>query len=435
LPPESVRSIPVPKPRTIVIVGASLAGAKAAETLRNEGFDGRVVLLGEERDRPYERPLLSKDYLRGDADRSKVYIHDATFYADQGIELRTGTKVVALDADHRIVVLDDGEELGYDRLLLTTGAVPRPLQVPGADLDGVHQLRSLADADRLGRALRNAGSVAVVGAGWIGCEVAASARQRGRPVTMIDPSAVPLQRALGLQVGAIYRDLHAGHGVQLHLGTGVESLHGDGRVEQVRLTDGSRVTADLVVVGVGAVPRVGLATAAGLQVDNGVATDDHLRTSAPNVFAAGDVAAAFHPTLGARIRVEHWANALHQGPAAARNMLGLDTVYDRMPYFYSDQYELGMEFSGRAAGADRIVFRGDPADGKFIAFWLAHGVVVAGMNANVWDVTDPIQRLIRERAAVHPDRLADPDTPLETLADQSRSRPPRQEEPMVGPRC
>jgi 3-phenylpropionate/trans-cinnamate dioxygenase ferredoxin reductase component len=405
-------------PQTYVVVGASLAGAKAAETLRTEGFTGRVVLVGEEAERPYERPPLSKDYLRGDAAREKVFVHGESFYADHDIELRTATRATALDpGGHTVTLTQDGhdEQLSYDRLLLTTGAEPRQLDLPGADLPGVYALRSLADADRLARAIREADTVAVIGAGWIGSEVAASARQLGRNVAMIAPSVVPLERVLGVEVGWVYRTLHADHGVDLHLQTGVEALLGTAAVEGLQLSDGTRLAADVVIVGIGAVPRVQLAAAAGLAVDDGIVVDAHLRTSDPDIFAAGDVASALHPVLGSNIRVEHWANALHQGPAAARNMLGIATPYERIPYFFSDQYELGMEYAGYAKAWDRVVFRGDPAQGKFIAFWLAGGLVVAGMNANVWDVTEPIQQLIRDRVAIDPDRLADPDTPLDSL--------------------
>jgi 3-phenylpropionate/trans-cinnamate dioxygenase ferredoxin reductase subunit len=402
----------VPTSQTFVIAGAGLAGAKAAETLREAGFDGRVVVLGDEPERPYERPALSKEYLRGDAPRSKVDVHDETFYADHDIELRTGTRVVSVDPVGHSVVLDGGDRVAYDRLLLTTGAAPRRLRAPGADFEGVHHLRTVADADRLASALRDAGRVVVIGAGWIGCEVAASARALGRDVAMVDPNAVPLHRVLGAEVGAVYRDLHAEHGVALHLGTSVASIGGAAHVEEVRLADGTRLAADLVVAGIGAIPRVELAAAAGLTVDDGIVTDAHLRTSAPHVFAAGDAARAFHPGLGVHLRVEHWANALHQGVAAAENMLGRATAYDRVPYFFSDQYDLGMEYSGHATTWDRVVFRGDPRDGKFVAFWLDHGAVVAGMNANVWDVTDDVQRLVRARVVVDPDRLADPDVPL-----------------------
>jgi len=401
---------------TYVIVGASLAGAKAAETLRAERFDGRVVLIGEEPERPYERPPLSKGYLAGDAERDSVYVHDAGFYEDQAIELRTGTRVTSVDPAAGAVVLDDGERIGYDRLLLSTGAAARRLRVPGAHLDGVHYLRSLADADDLRAALRSATSVVVVGGGWIGSEVAAAARQLGRPVAMIAPGAAPLERVLGPELGRFYRELHAEHGVDLHLGQHVEALSGSGSVEEIRTTDGHTIPADLIVVGIGAVPRAELAATASLDVNDGIVVDEYLQTTVPGVFAAGDVAAAWHPLLSTRIRLEHWANALNQGTTAALNMLGRATPYQRVPYFYSDQYDVGMEYSGHAPSWDRVVFRGDPVSREFIAFWLAADRVVAGMNVNVWDVTDPIQRLIRSRSAVDVDQLTDPDVPLESLA-------------------
>jgi 3-phenylpropionate/trans-cinnamate dioxygenase ferredoxin reductase subunit len=401
--------------RTFVIVGASLAGAKAAETLRAEGFDERVVLIGAEHERPYERPPLSKDYLRGEVDRETVYVHPDGYYAEHDIELRLGRTAVSLNTAARELALDDGERLRYDRLLLTIGAEPRRLSIPGCELEGVLYLRSVADCDALRGRLDRGGRVVVIGAGWIGAEVAASARQRGLEVTVIDPLTVPLERVLGTEVGAIYRDIHLDHGVQMLMGTGVEAFEGGTTVERVRTTDGRELDCDFVVVGVGVQPRTGLAARAGLAVDNGILVDEHLQTGTPGVFAAGDAANAHHPFYGERIRVEHWANALHQGPIAARAMLGEPDVYDRLPYFFSDQYDVGMEYAGFARTWDRVVFRGDPAMREFIAFWLLEDRVVAGMNANVWDVTDPIQRLIRDRVAVDDRRLADPDISLEDL--------------------
>jgi 3-phenylpropionate/trans-cinnamate dioxygenase ferredoxin reductase component len=401
---------------TFVIVGASLAGAKAVETLRTEGFDGRLVLIGAERERPYERPPLSKDYLRGEVGREKVYVHDEGFYAEHEIELLLGRTAVSLDASVGQVALDDGKRLHYDRLLLATGAAPRELSVPGSELDGVLYLRSVDDSDALRGQLDRGGSVVVVGAGWIGAEVAASARQRGVDVTLIDPLTVPLERVLGAEVGAVYRDIHTDHGVRMLLGTGVEAFEGARTVERVRTSDGRSLDCDFVVVGVGVQPRSQLAAAAGLAVDNGILVDEHLQTSVPGVFAAGDVANAQHPFYGERIRVEHWANALNQGPAAALNLLGRSQPYDTIPYFFSDQYDVGMEYAGFARTWDRIVFRGDPASREFIAFWLLEERVVAGMNVNVWDVTDQIQRLIRARVAVDDRRLADTDVLLDDLA-------------------
>jgi 3-phenylpropionate/trans-cinnamate dioxygenase ferredoxin reductase subunit len=402
--------------QTHVIVGASLTGAGAAAALREEGFEGRVVLLGTENERPYERPPLSKDYLRGEAGREKLYVHEEGFYAEQQVELRLGQTATKLDTAGRELELDGGERLRYDRLLLATGAEPRRLPIPGADLDDVLYLRSVEDSDRLRQRLEKSRSLVVVGAGWIGSEVAASARQLGLEVTVIEPMSVPLERVLGAEVGAVYRDIHADHGVRMLLGTGVEAVEGAQAVERVRTGDGQEVECDLVVIGVGVEPRTILAAYAGIAIDNGILVDEFLRTGAPGVLAAGDVANAQHPFYGERIRVEHWANALNQGRAAARNMLGQSVAYERLPYFFSDQYDVGMEYTGYARTWDRVVFRGDPGTREFIAFWIEDDRVVAGMNVNVWDVADAIKRLISGRAEVDECRLADPAVPLEELA-------------------
>jgi 3-phenylpropionate/trans-cinnamate dioxygenase ferredoxin reductase subunit len=401
---------------TIVIVGGGLAGGKAAETLREEGFEGRVVLVGEEDVRPYQRPPLSKEYLRGEAGREVIWVHDEGFYEEQRIELRSGTRVAGLALGAAEVELEGGERVGFDKLLLATGAQPRRLPLPGADLDGVHLLRSVEDSDRLRGACENASRMVVIGAGWIGAEVAASTRQKGLEVAMVAPEEVPLERVLGREVGAVYRDVHAAHGVELVLGTGVEAIEGEGRVTGVRITGGRVLEADLVVVGVGVAPRTALAESAGLKLQDGVLVDDRLRSSAPNVFAAGDIARAHHPLFGTAIRVEHWANALEQGPAAARNMLGRDLSYDRVPYFFSDQYDVGMEYAGYATRWDRVVFRGDPGALEFIAFWVLDDRVVAGMNVNVWDVTDDIQALVRSGVPIDDEALRDPGVPLADLA-------------------
>jgi 3-phenylpropionate/trans-cinnamate dioxygenase ferredoxin reductase component len=401
---------------THIIVGASLTGAKAAETLRQEGFEGRIAVIGAEDERPYERPPLSKDYLRGEVGREKVYVHDEGFYREQDIELRLRRRAVRLDTSNSELELDDGELLHYDKLLLATGAEPRRLQIPGADLDGVFYLRSVEDSDALRERLDGGGSVVVVGAGWIGAEVAASARQRGLEVTVVEPASVPLERVLGVELGGIYRDIHTDHGVRMLFGTGVEAFEGDAAVERVRTDDGRELECDFVVVGVGVQPRTELASKAGIAVDNGVVVDAQLQTSVPGVFAAGDVANARHPFYREHIRVEHWANALNQGPVAARNMLGQTVPYERLPYFFSDQYDVGMEYSGFARSWDRVVFRGDPATREFVAFWLVEDRVVAGMNVNVWDVTESIKRLINARVTVDDRTLSNPDVPLDDLA-------------------
>lgn len=400
---------------TFVIVGAGLAGAKAAEALRQESVEGRVVLIGDEPLRPYERPPLSKGYLRGEASFDEFAVHAADFYDTQGIELFTSTRVTAIDPVARQLRLDPGGSLDYDQLLLATGATPRTLPVPGADLEGIFSLRSLASCDALRAGLARSSKVAIVGAGWIGAEVAASARQMGKDVVLIEAAQVPLERVLGREVGEMFRDLHADNGVVLAMGTGVEAFRGHGAAEEVVLSDGSSVQADLFVVGVGVLPNVELARDAGVEIDNGIVTDEHLATSVPGIFAAGDVANVWHPRVGARLRLEHWATALNQGPVAARNMCGHPEAYDQVPYFFSDQYDLGMEFTGFLVRFDQIVYRGDPSSRTLIVFWLDEGRVVAGMNVNVWDVADEIAELVRARRPIDLQRLADPETPLNTL--------------------
>jgi 3-phenylpropionate/trans-cinnamate dioxygenase ferredoxin reductase subunit len=407
---------------THVIVGAALAGAKAAEALREEGFEGRIVLVGAEPELPYERPPLSKDYLRGESPREKARVHPEGFYESHDIELLQATVVASVDTGSRTVELENGREpLRYDKLLLTTGAEPRRLDVPGADLDGIHYLRDLSDADALAARLESGGRAVVIGAGWIGAEVAASARQKGLEVALVEMAQVPLERVLGREVGEVYGNVHRDHGVDLRTGIGLESFEGAGRVERVRLADGTALECDFVVVGVGVTPRTELAERAAIPVDNGILVSQRLETSVPGVFAAGDVANAFHPFYGRKLRIEHWANALNQPAAAARAMLGKPGAYDRLPYFFSDQYDVGMEYTGHAAEWDEVVFRGEPQSLEFIAFWLKEGRVLAGMNVNVWDVTDPIKALIHSRAAIPVDRLRDPDVPLEELAPQDGS--------------
>jgi 3-phenylpropionate/trans-cinnamate dioxygenase ferredoxin reductase subunit len=403
---------------TFVIVGASLGGAKAAEELRERGFDGRVVLIGTESERPYERPPLTKDYLRGESEREKAYVHKAEYYEEHEIELISGATVNAVDPGAATVTLDDGQELTYDRLLLTTGAEPRRLSSPGSELREIYYLRSLADCDLLRERLDSANRVAVVGSGWIGSEFAASARTLGLEVALIDPLELPNERIFGPEIGAFYRDVHAEHGIELHLGDGVEAFEGDGAVQRVRTSSGKVIECDFAVVGVGVAPRVELARGAGFEVENGIVVNERLQSAAENVFAAGDVANAWHPFFERRIRVEHWANALNQGLAAARAMLGDSAAYDRLPYFFSDQYDVGMEYSGYATSWDQVVFRGDRDGGEFVAFWLEGGRVLAGMNVNVWDVNEHVQALIRSGESVDVAALTDLDTPLETLAGE-----------------
>jgi 3-phenylpropionate/trans-cinnamate dioxygenase ferredoxin reductase subunit len=406
----------MPAQETFVIVGAGLAGAKAAETLREEGFDGRLILIGDEPERPYERPPLSKDYLRGEA-TERPYVHDEGFYPDHQIELWTSTQMTGIDVGLRELLLEGDRRLGYDRLLVATGAAPRRLDAPGAELDGIHYLRTLADSERIGARFKPGRRLVVVGSGWIGAEIAASARQKGCEVTMIERSSLPLEQVLGAEVGRVYLDLHRAHGVEFLPETTVERFEGEGSVERVLTRDGASIETDFVVVGIGVAPRTGLVETAGLRVDNGIVVDERLETSVEGVFAAGDVANARHPFYKRHLRVEHWANALNQGPVAAKAMLGKPTSYEELPYFFSDQYDAGMEYSGYATEWDEVVFRGDVSAREFVAFWLKDGRLIAGMNMNVWEVSDPIRELIRSRRALDPRDLADLEVALSRLLE------------------
>lgn len=413
--------------QTFVIVGGGLAGAKAAETLRSEGFTGRVILICDERDHPYERPPLSKGYLIGKDERESVFVHEPGWYAQADIELHLGLPAVHLDREAKSVRLGDGTRIHYDRLLLATGAEPRRLDIPGTGLAGVHHLRRLAHAELLRGVLaslgRDNGHLVIAGAGWIGLEVAAAARSYGAEVTVVESEPTPLHTVLGPELGQLFTDLHSEHGVRFHFGARLTEIAGhDGMVLAARTDDGEEHPAHDVLAAIGAAPRTALAEAAGLALvdradGGGIAVDASLRTSDPDIFAAGDVAAAEHPWLGTRLRVEHWANALNEGPAAARAMLGQEVSYDRVPYFFSDQYDVGLEYSGYAppGSYDQVVCRGDVGKREFIAFWLAEGRLLAGMNVNVWDVTDTVQKLIRSGHRLDPNALADPGTPLESL--------------------
>jgi NADPH-dependent 2,4-dienoyl-CoA reductase/sulfur reductase-like enzyme len=400
---------------TFVIVGGGLAGAKAAETLRAEGFTDDIVLFGDEPELPYERPPLSKDYLLGKAPREAAFVHPAEWYAEQSIDLRSGVSVAAIERAAHTVIFEGGT-LSYDKLLIATGASPRRLDIPGEALDGVRYLRKLPDSDALREAFTSGRRVVVVGSGWIGLETAAAARTAGCQVTVIEPQPAPLYYAIGPELGAVFAALHEAHGVEFRFGETAAEFHGDaaGRVGSVLTSSGTVLPADVVIVAIGAGPNDGLARGAGLEISNGVVTDAALRTSDPDIYAAGDVACSFLPLIDGHVRVEHWANALHGGPAAARSMLGQQVTYDRVPYFYTDQYDLGMECSGLPSPGtyDEVVYRGDRSTLEFIAFWLREGRLIAGMNVNVWDVTDDIQSLIRSGRTLPKARLEDPSIPL-----------------------
>ena len=406
-------------PGRIVIVGSGMAGATAAGALREQGFDGEVVVFGQEPHLPYELPPLSKDLLLGNIDEP-VRVHDEGFYADKNIDLRTSTAVREIDPAERVVRDDRGGSQPYDRLLLATGSRPRTLNIAGSDLAGLHTLRTVDDSFALRSALQKGRRVVIVGAGWIGCEVAAAARTHGATVTVVDPVSLPLLGVLGEPMAEVFHRLHVEHDVDWRLGNGVAGFAGGDAVESVQLTDGTELPADLVVLGVGAAPRLELAEQAGLTLTKdvpggGVAVDDTLRTSAPDIFAVGDIAAPQHPVHG-RLRVEHWANALDQGNHVAANLLDAGQQWRKSPYFFTDQYDLGMEYRGLAdPRSDELVVRGDAAAREFIAFWLRDGRVQAAMNVNLWDDGDALQALVDGQVQVDAQQLQSAD--LASLVD------------------
>jgi 3-phenylpropionate/trans-cinnamate dioxygenase ferredoxin reductase subunit len=403
----------------VVIVGGGLAGATAAGTLREEGFDGTVQIVGAEWHLPYLRPPLSKEYFTGKAERESIFVQPAEWYSERDIDVELGAGVVSLDSSAHSVTLADDRVFPYDRLVLATGSSPRRSNAPGSDAAGIFYLRTVDDSEALRRALSPGSKrVVLVGAGWIGLEVASAARGYGNDVTVIGMETIPLQGPLGDELGAVFRDLHEANGVKFLLPRSIRSFEvAAGRVTGILTDQGETPPADIVVIGMGAIPNTDLAARAGLAMDDGMLVDEHLASSDPDVFGAGDLVNAFHPVINRRMRNEHWANALGSGKIAAKSLLGQSAVFDEIPYFYTDQFDLGMEYSGyppltRDAA---VVIRGDKAAREFIAFWIADGRIVAGMNVNVWDVNEDVQDLIRSQRVVDLGRLADPAVALASL--------------------
>jgi 3-phenylpropionate/trans-cinnamate dioxygenase ferredoxin reductase subunit len=407
--------------QTFVIIGASLAGGRAAEALRKEGFDGRLVLAGAEPEQPYERPPLSKEYLRGDLAREKLFIIKPEFYQEQEIELRLGVAATRIDTKERAVEVADGERLPFDRLLIATGGRPRKLAVPGSELEGIYELRTVADSDRIAAELQPGRRLVVIGAGFIGAEVAATARSKGLEVSVLEMAPVPLGRALSEEMGNVFAEIHRDHGVQLYTNEAVERFEGSRRVERVMSSSGRAIDCDLVVAGVGIEPNVELAEAAGLAVDNGIVVDEYCETSVPGCFAAGDVARFYHPLLGERIRVEHWSNAQKQGAAAAKSMLGRREPYDEVPWFWSDQYDINLQLIGHATSWDEVIVRGSLADRAFTAFYMKDGRLRAALTVNRFKDIAPSRQLIRQAISIDPKRLRDEDVELRSLIPQPAS--------------
>lgn len=400
-----------------VVVGAGLAGVNLVEGLRTQGYTAPITLIGDELDPPYERPPLSKDFLQGKAERDSVFVHDQDWFDEQHITTRFGDTVSAIDRQAHRVDLASGDQLDYTQLVLATGSRARRLDLPGAELAGVHTLRRIADSEALKAAFVDGAKVVLIGAGWIGLEVAAAAKAAGCVVTVLETAPLPLHRVLGDELATYFAELHRRNGVDLRTGVSVSEIVGtDGRVGGVRLggdTGGETVPAEVVVVGIGAAPNTELGEAAGLAVDNGLLVDERLHTADPAIWAIGDVANATNVALGHRVRVEHWDNAIRQGKLGASSILGSDDSFDWAPYFYTDQFDLGMEYVGYADAGDDVVIRGDTGSGEFITFWLADGAVRAAMNVNIWDVNDDLRALIGRKIAA--DRLADPAIELTDL--------------------
>lgn len=409
--------------RRIVVVGSSLGGASAAVALREQGFDGELTLVGEELHLPYERPPLSKAVLTGEHEEPD-WVADRSYYGAHGIDLRRGVLVTSVRPSDGVVVAGP-DELPYDRLLLATGAEPRTLDLPGADLAGLYVLRTLDDALALRATFGPGKRVVVVGAGWIGSEVASAAHGHGCEVVVLDPLTQPLLRVVGERIGGAFAALHRDNGVDLRTSTGVTGYVGsDGQVTGVQLADGTSVPADVVVIGVGVRPRVELAEAAGLMLDlGGVAVDASLRSSDPAIYAVGDIASHDHPRYG-RLRVEHWDVAKEQGTHVAANLAGADLPYTKSPFFFSDQYDLGCEYRGHAdPDSDELVVRGDLEGREFTAFWLRGGAVRAALNVNMWDDGDALGALVDAGASVTASQLRDADL-AELAAQATAGRPP-----------
>ena len=393
------------QPSRIVIIGAALAGGSAAIALRDQGYQGELTMIGEENQLPYERPPLSKAVLIGDTDEPD-WVGDEATYKDKGVSLKLGTTATRIDRARKVVVASR-TEYPYDKLLIATGCGSRRMDLPGADLEGLLTLRTLEESLALRERFTEDARIVIVGGGWIGCEAAAAARQRGSNVTVIEPRSQPLLHVVGEQIGATFAALHRDHDVDLRLGTGVTGFAGDGTVSSVHVKGHASIPADTVLVAVGAAPNIALADLAGLELANGgIAVDATLRSSDPDIYAVGDVAAHDHPKYPDRVRVEHWANAKDQGTHVARNLLGAEEPYELRPFFFSDQYDLGCEYRGFADPTkDRLVVRGELQSREFTAFWVRDGAVAAAMNVNQWDDGDALQELVDTGRRVHDKEL------------------------------
>ena len=406
---------------TFVIVGASLAGGGASATLREEGFGGRVILIGAEPQPPYERPALSKEYLRNESSLESALVQPPGFYDENDIETRFGVRATRVDAVDRVVELEDGERVAYDKLLIATGSRNRRPSIPGLDLEGIHDLRTVADSDRLRAEIAPGRRAVVVGMGFIGSEVAASLRQSGMEVVVVDRNEVPLRRVFGEEVGRVVEGIHRDKGTSMIFEDRVASFEGAGHVERVTTARGLRIECDFVVVGLGTEPVTDLLSGTGARIDNGVVVDEYLGTGVEGIYAAGDVANHYHPVFERHIRVEHWQNALKQGPAAARNMLDGDEPYEAIPWFWSDQYEHNLQYAGFHTGWDELVVQGSMEERDFVAFYRKDERILAAVAVNRGRDLRRSIPLIRTGELLDAAMLCDLAVDLRTLAGE-RSR-------------
>ena len=402
--------------QSYVIVGAGIAGGTAAETLRKQGFDGDIHLVGAEPYRPYDRPPLSKEFLSGAKEEEKLFFKPEDFYAEQSIELHLGTEATAPDPTGRTVTLANGDSLRFDKLLLATGSRVRTIPISGSNLEGVHYLRTIGDSRAIAQSMSGASRVVIVGAGFIGSEVAAVCKTAGLEVTVLEIQPQPMAHILGEEMGAIYANLHTSRGIDLRLRESISEIRGNARAEQVVTDHGNAIDCDFVVIGVGITPDTSLAESAGLQVDGGILINELCQTSHPDIYAAGDVANWYHPGLGHQLRVEHWDNALNQGAAAAKAMLGSPEPYSPTLYFWSDQYDLNIQYLGHATQWDEIAVRGNPADEKFTAFYLKDGSIHGALVVNNFRDIRPTRTLIGQKTQVSAASLSDESTNLKQLA-------------------
>jgi 3-phenylpropionate/trans-cinnamate dioxygenase ferredoxin reductase subunit len=400
----------------LVIVGGGQAAAQAVQSLRQQSFAGPITLLCDEPYPPYQRPPLSKKYFAGELTRERLLLRPAAFYAEKGVTLEQNARVEELHVVGKRLRLRDGRTLAYDRLLLATGSRVRTLDVPGAALPGVHYLRTIADVDGITAALAPGARVVLVGAGYIGLEVAAVARQRGFDVTVLEVAERVLARAVSAEVSAFYEAAHRAAGVVVQLGAAVKALHGTTRVTAVETTDGRSFPCDVAIVGIGIVPNVELAAAAGLDCSNGVVVDEFARTADPHIFAAGDCTNHPHPLLERRVRLESVPNAIHQAKVAAATLLGAPAAYSEVPWFWSDQYDLKLQIAGLSTGYDEVVLRGDPAKRSFAAFYLGAGQLLAVDAINSPKEFIAAKKLVASRARIAPELLRDASVDLAPLA-------------------